>query len=95
MTKTGGNTGQGPCETGPNVSEWVLDEWHDSYYGAPIDDIGLCGDRGCESNTSADRVHRGGSWGNGASGLRSADRSLYSPGARSNDLGFRVSDIVP
>ncbi len=94
-SKTGGNTVQGLCDMGGNVWEWVLDEWHDSYSGGPSDDIGWCSDRVCESNSSAPRVSRGGSWYNDASGLRSAARGNASPGGRSDDLGFRVSDIVP
>ena len=74
--------------------EWVLDEYHNSYSGAPSDDIGWCSDRECESNASAYRVFRGGSWRYGASYLRSTNHSGYSPGRRYNDLGFRVSDIV-
>ena len=75
--------------------EWVLDEYHNSYSGAPSDDIGWCSDRGCESNTPVRRVNRGGSWNDYASRLRSARRNNYSPGIRYNALGFRVSDIVP
>ncbi len=93
-SKTGGNTVQGLCDMGGNVWEWVLDEWHGSYSGAPSDDRGWCSDRGCDGNTSALRVLRGGSWDLYASGLRSAARTAYSPGLRSNRIGFRVSDTV-
>jgi formylglycine-generating enzyme required for sulfatase activity len=92
---TGGNTTQDVCDMVGNVWEWILDEWHYSYSGAPIDDIGWCSDRGCESNTSAHRVIRGGSWVNYASYLRSANRFDSSPDIRDGILGFRVSDIVP
>jgi formylglycine-generating enzyme required for sulfatase activity len=94
-SKTGGNTVQGLCDMGGNVWEWVLDEWHDSYSGAPSDDIGWCSDRGCDSNTSAYRIDRGGSWDLNASYLRSANRSDHSPSRRYGNLGFRVSDIIP
>jgi formylglycine-generating enzyme required for sulfatase activity len=93
-SKTGGNTAQGLCDMGGNVWEWVLDEWHGSYSGAPSDDIGWCSDSGCDSNTSAHRVFRGGSWCNSASYLRSADRLNDSSGVRNHTLGFRVSDLV-
>ncbi len=46
------------------------------------------------SPTSAYRVGRGGSWTNGASHLRSADRDFYSPGVRYDLLGFRVARSV-
>ena len=79
---------------GGNVWEWVLDEWHGSYSGAPSDDIGWCSDRVCDSNTSAPRVFRGGSWSADASYLRSANRGNRSPGDRLAYVGFRVSDLV-
>jgi iron(II)-dependent oxidoreductase len=94
-SKTGGNTTQGLCDMGGNVWEWVLDEWNDSYSGAPSNDIGWCSDRGCDGDTSAHRVYRGGSWRYYASILRSAIRNDLSPGDRSADIGFRVSDFVP
>ncbi len=43
------------------------------------------------NDPSAVRVHRGGSWGYGASFLRSAYRYTYSPSFRCDDLGFRVA----
>ncbi len=94
-SKTGGNTTQGVCDMGGNVWEWVLDEYHSSYGGAPSDDIGWCSDRGCDSNTSVHRVNRGGSWSDDASSLRSAVRSDYSPNLRNPYVGFRVSYVVP
>jgi sulfatase modifying factor 1 len=104
-SKTRGNTAQGLCDMGGNVCEWVLDENHDSYSGAPSDNIGWCSDRVCDSNTSAHRVSRGGSWYSDASVLRSASRSdnwdlrsalrgLSSPSLRNDRVGFRVSDLV-
>jgi len=32
-----GNIAQGLCDMAGNVSEWVEDDWHDSYIGAPSD----------------------------------------------------------
>jgi len=67
-----------------NVWEWVQDNWHDSYRGAPSDGSVWSGGNG------RDRVFRGGSWGYGAVGLRSAYRSDSSPGDRYDDIGFRL-----
>jgi formylglycine-generating enzyme required for sulfatase activity len=95
-SKTGGNTTQGLCDMVGNVYEWVLDEYHNSYSGAPSDDIGWCSDRVCDGDTSAPRVLRGGYWGNSnAWTLLSANRSYSSPGHRHGSIGFRVSDLVP
>ena len=79
---------------GGNVFEWVLDEWHDSYSGAPSDDSGWCSYRGCDVNILDYRVVRGGGWRNSASALRSALRNNISIGALFGNLGFRVSDTV-
>jgi formylglycine-generating enzyme required for sulfatase activity len=36
-SKPDGDTEQGLCDMVGNVSEWVEDDWHDSYDGAPVD----------------------------------------------------------
>ena len=64
-----------------NVSEWCSD-WHGKYRtGSVTDPTG--------PSSGSGRVFRGGGWGNGASGARSAARFRFDPGYRSNDLGFR------
>jgi formylglycine-generating enzyme required for sulfatase activity len=89
-----GNTRQGLCDMAGNVWEWVLDEYHNSYNNAPIDEIGWCIDSGCASNTLAFRVNRGGSWYSYASTLRLARRSNDSPVFRYDALGFRVAKSI-
>ena len=66
-----------------NVWEWVQDEWHRSYDGAPTD--GSSWER-----DGADRVIRGGGWCNNAGFCRSAIRVLYDPRSRASALGFRL-----
>ena len=74
-----------------NVWEWVEDCYHESYEGAPTD--GRAWTTGCEP---ARAVVRGGSWGNGPRGLRSAYRDWYWPSVRYFDFGFRlVQDLNP
>ena len=65
-----------------NVWEWVQDEWHDNYDGAPTD--GSAWDGGAGSS----RVGRGGSWYN--FGCRSAFRYYDVPSFRYRSLGFRL-----
>jgi formylglycine-generating enzyme required for sulfatase activity len=69
-----------------NVWEWVEDDWHENYGGAPSDgsawkdaarDSRLC-------------VLRGGSWSVKSWDCWSAFRSVYDIGGRLNDVGFRV-----
>lgn len=67
-----------------NVDEWVHDDWHRNYEGAPTDGSAwLGGDRA--------KVLRGGSWGFIPKYLRSAFRYWDNSVNRSNGIGFRVS----
>jgi formylglycine-generating enzyme required for sulfatase activity len=67
-----------------NVWEWVQDEWHDSYDGAPADGSAW------ESGDGADRVICGGSWCLNARNCRSAYRNHFVSGYRGYSLGFRI-----
>ncbi|KAB2832406.1 MAG: formylglycine-generating enzyme family protein, partial [Candidatus Brocadia sp.] len=53
-----------------NVWEWIEDDWHDNYKGAPND-----GRAWVDKRRGSDRVVRGGGWYGGAQGCRSAARS--------------------
>lgn len=65
-----------------NVSEWCFDGYSDQ----------LSGGRDPLNTSSEDRrVLRGGSWYNDARVSRSAYRGRYTPEARNNYTGFRVS----
>jgi len=68
-----------------NVWEWCLDHWHNSYKGAPTD-----GSAWLTEDEGANRVRRGGSWGNNPRHCRSTDRDDNAPGNRLNPIGFRV-----
>jgi formylglycine-generating enzyme required for sulfatase activity len=72
-----------------NVWEWVEDVWHDSYEGAPAD--GSAWTDGEGTNSSRDRVGRGGSRDDDPGDLRSAGRSGGEPDGRDDGLGFRVA----
>lgn len=67
-----------------NVWEWVQDNWHDSYRGAPSDGSVWGG------GDSRYRVIRGGCLSYSARDLRSAYRDYNSPGSRSYIIGFRL-----
>ena len=67
-----------------NVSEWVLDCWHDNYIRAPNDGSAWV-NPGCRA-----RVVRGGSWGSSPDQVDSAYRQGADGDARSGRVGYRV-----
>ncbi|MGH9363402.1 MAG: formylglycine-generating enzyme family protein, partial [Thermoanaerobaculia bacterium] len=69
-----------------NVWEWCQDSWHPNYRGIPAD-----GSPWTEAGDEERRVLRGGSWGNGAHGLRSASRGRAYHGLRQGIFGLRVA----
>jgi formylglycine-generating enzyme required for sulfatase activity len=70
-----------------NVSEWVHDWWAEYPAGAAVDPAGPASGGG--------RVDRGGSWGDDAQRVRSADRAGFPPADRFSFLGFRPSRSLP
>jgi formylglycine-generating enzyme required for sulfatase activity len=85
-----GNTAQGLCDMAGNVWEWVEDDWHDSYEGAPVD-----GSAYIDNPRGSGRVFRGGSWLHVAGTVRAAYRDGGDP-SRANDFrGFRLARSAP
>jgi formylglycine-generating enzyme required for sulfatase activity len=72
-----------------NIWEWVEDDYHENYEGAPTD-----GRAWIDEPRGAYRVIRGGSWSSGARSCRAANRYGYRPGMRRNNLGFRLARSV-
>jgi formylglycine-generating enzyme required for sulfatase activity len=72
-----------------NVWEWVEDDWHDTYMGAPED-----GRAWVDDPRGVGRVLRGGSWNGVARYCRSAYRFNYWPDYRNDVVGFRLSRSV-
>jgi formylglycine-generating enzyme required for sulfatase activity len=68
-----------------NVLEWVDDDYHNDYTGAPMD-----GRAWVENPRTGGRVLRGGSWDHSARICRSAFRSDDRHELRDSDVGFRV-----
>lgn len=63
-----------------NVWEWCIDWYHKNYQDGFMP----------PGETTSLRIARGGGWNDRASFLRAANRGGYSPGSRSNLLGFRL-----
>lgn len=68
-----------------NVREWVEDQWHSNYKGAPSDGSVW------EAGNSRRRVLRGGGWSVLPSGVRSASRSWNDEDNRNGFTGFRLA----
>lgn len=68
-----------------NVWEWVEDDWHAGYDGAPAD-----GSAWTDAPRASARVVRGGGWGVAARYCRSAARYHGSPAARTSHVGLRL-----
>jgi len=71
-----------------NVGEWVQDEYHLSYKGAPTD--GRAWENTFPSVSVPVRIRRGGGWNGNAGCCRSAERLFAVQDRRLNNLGFRV-----
>ncbi|MEQ8385698.1 MAG: bifunctional serine/threonine-protein kinase/formylglycine-generating enzyme family protein [Coleofasciculus sp. A1-SPW-01] len=69
-----------------NVWEWCLDQWHDSYEGAPSDGQAWIVD----GNDNHSRLLRGGSWNGDPWVCRCANRGWLTPVGRYDNNGFRV-----
>jgi formylglycine-generating enzyme required for sulfatase activity len=69
-----------------NAWEWVQDQYHENYQGAPAD-----GSAWVSGGEQARRVLRGGAWYYDPRILRSAGRIRYAPDGRIYDAGMRIA----
>lgn len=67
-----------------NIWEWVQDEWHDDYSGAPTDG------NAWETGNCSKRVEKGGGWFSCASHCQSSFRDKDHSQYKSDDIGFRL-----
>ena len=84
-----GNTAQGLCDMAGNVCEWVEDDMHSDYIGAPED-----GSPWVDDQRPPARVERGGSWLHGPLGCRTTYRNFWGPSDKMFHLGVRPARSV-
>jgi formylglycine-generating enzyme required for sulfatase activity/tRNA A-37 threonylcarbamoyl transferase component Bud32 len=72
-----------------NVWEWCLDEWFDSYNGAPIDGTARSDINDLQDGEKK-RLMRGGSWYGNATYCRSAYRNYNAASNCDYNIGFRI-----
>lgn len=76
----------GLFDTLGNVAEWVYDSAYRGYSPQPVTDP--------VQDTDGNRVIRGGHWDSGKE-LRVSQRQAFSPGTKTNTVGFRVCRTLP
>jgi formylglycine-generating enzyme required for sulfatase activity len=74
----------GLYDTVGNVTEWVEDQWHSDYEGAPSDGSAWAGD-------PKRRVMRSGSWYNGPARNHAGFRNGDSAAVNNAKIGFRIA----
>ncbi len=79
-----GNTEQGLCDMAGGVSEWVEDNYHGSYKGAPANGTAWT------TQTLDPRVVRGASWLSDPDRIRATSRNYTLPSVQEANLGFRI-----
>jgi formylglycine-generating enzyme required for sulfatase activity len=77
-----------------NVWEWVEDDWHENYKGAPTDGSAWVDKGGDARRVVRGRMVRGGSWFNLARLCRSAYRRSHGADDRFNLVGFRLARSI-
>jgi formylglycine-generating enzyme required for sulfatase activity len=79
--------GFGLYDTTGNVWEWVQDDWHVNYHGAPTDGSAWRG------GDTQHRVTRGGGWNFSTKYMRSAYRTYVTPRVHASFIGFRLVSV--
>ena len=89
-TRPDGNSEQGVCNLAGNIWEWVADQYHRTYDGAPADGRAWCDVDDC-SDPSVMRVWRGGDYKSDIMRMRNTARGYYAPGVEFSWMGFRLA----
>ncbi len=85
-----GHTAEGVCDMAGNVWEWVLDNYHATYDGAPADGSAWCDAVDC-ADDGQPRVWKGGDYLSDVTKLRASARGNYGADAQQPWMGFRLA----
>jgi iron(II)-dependent oxidoreductase len=85
-SKPAGNSAQGVCDLAGNVREWVEDDWHGAYTGAPAN-----GSAWIDNPRGSARVVRCGSLSSDDHHLRASFRYFDDPSVQHYGLGLRCA----
>jgi formylglycine-generating enzyme required for sulfatase activity len=85
-SRPAGNSDQGLCDMAGNMRQWVEDDVHSDYSGAPDD-----GSAWIDSPRAAERITRGGAHNDNALWTSVAIRRGEDPGEPQEDVGFRCA----
>lgn len=85
-----GSSPEGLCDLVGNLSEWVLDDWHPDYQGAPTRGA-WCAQAGCAPQDRGAKVTRGGGWYHEGAEVSGTSRGFARAEFQGVGLGFRCA----
>jgi len=85
-----GNSPEGLCDLVGNLWEWVIDDWHHDYRGAPMRGA-WCATPDCSPQARGAKTYRGGGWYHEGSQLSATSRGFARADFQGAGVGFRCA----
>ena len=86
-----GSTPEGICDLAGNLWEWVADDWHRDYKGAPARGAWCATPTCAPLSERVAKVYRGGAWYHDAEQVRATSRAFGRVDLQSEGVGFRCA----
>jgi sulfatase modifying factor 1 len=86
-----GVTPEGVCDLAGNLWEWVADDWHRDYRGAPARGAWCAAPTCAPPNKRAAKTYRGGAWYHDSEQVRATSRAFGRVDLQSEGVGFRCA----
>ncbi|MBM4292324.1 MAG: formylglycine-generating enzyme family protein, partial [Deltaproteobacteria bacterium] len=86
-----GSTPEGVCDLAGNVWEWVADDWHRDYHGAPARGARCAAPTCAPQGARPHKTYRGGAWYHDAEQVRATSRAFGGADLQSEGVGFRCA----